>query len=81
MCFLVYPALQQLRAIILVVFEIISFQAYDSINSTTEHCMPKSNQMPAPTARVWNVPRLVRIGTIADVAGGGNGITQGSKNS
>ena len=43
--------------------------------------MPKSNQMPAPTARVWNVPRLVRIGTIADVAGGGNGITQGSKNS
>lgn len=28
--------------------------------------LPK--QMPAPTNRVWNAPRLTRIGTIADVA-------------
>ena len=31
--------------------------------------MSTAKQMPAPTGRVWNTPRLVRIGTIADVAG------------
>lgn len=30
--------------------------------------MSDSKQMPAPASRVWNAPRLVRIGTIADVA-------------
>ena len=30
--------------------------------------MSTSKQMPASPARVWNAPRLVRIGTIADVA-------------
>lgn len=31
--------------------------------------MSKSKQMPASSARAWNAPRLVRIGTIAEVAG------------
>ena len=31
--------------------------------------MSNSKQKPAPTSRVWNAPRLTRIGTIADVAG------------
>ena len=31
--------------------------------------MTKSQQKPALSGRVWNAPRLVRIGTIADVAG------------
>ena len=30
--------------------------------------MSPSKQMPASPGRVWNAPRLVRIGTIADVA-------------
>ena len=30
--------------------------------------MSKSKQMPASSARAWNAPRLVRIGTIAEVA-------------
>ena len=30
--------------------------------------MSKSQQVPASSARAWNAPRLVRIGTIADVA-------------
>ena len=34
--------------------------------------MSKSQQKPAPSGRVWNAPRLVRIGTIADVAGASN---------
>ena len=40
--------------------------------------MPKSQQKPAPTGRVWNAPRLVRIGTIADVAGNQGAGTQGA---
>ena len=32
--------------------------------------MSKSQQTPARTVQEWNAPRLVRIGTIADVAGG-----------
>lgn len=39
--------------------------------------MTKSQQKPAPTGRVWNAPRLVRIGTIADVAGSQGAGTQG----
>ena len=31
--------------------------------------MSSPKQTPAPTRRVWNAPRLTRIGTIADVAG------------
>ena len=31
--------------------------------------MTKSQHKPAPIGHVWNAPRLVRIGTIADVAG------------
>lgn len=31
--------------------------------------MSNSKQKPVPTGRVWNAPRLKRIGTIADVAG------------
>ena len=31
--------------------------------------MSNSKQMPTSPARVWNAPRVVRIGTIADVAG------------
>ena len=34
--------------------------------------MTNSQQMPAPTGRVWNAPRLERIGTIADVAANAN---------
>lgn len=40
--------------------------------------MTKSQQKPAPTGRVWNAPRLVRIGTIADVAGSQGAGPQGS---
>ena len=40
--------------------------------------MSNSQQKPAPTGRVWNTPRLKRIGTIADVAGTGFGGAQGS---
>ena len=38
--------------------------------------MSKSQQTPARTVREWNAPRLVRIGTIADVAGGQTPISQ-----
>ena len=38
--------------------------------------MSKSQQAPARTVREWNAPRLVRIGTIADVAGGPTPISQ-----
>ena len=38
--------------------------------------MSKSQQAPARTVREWNAPRLVRIGTIADVAGNGTVTTQ-----
>lgn len=31
--------------------------------------MSKSQQVPASSPRAWNAPRLVRIGTIVDVAG------------
>lgn len=31
--------------------------------------MSKSPQTPAPASRVWTTPRLIRLGTIADVAG------------
>lgn len=37
--------------------------------------MSTSKQMPASPARVWNAPRLVRIGTIADVAAANSVIT------
>ena len=40
--------------------------------------MSNANQTPAPISRVWNAPRLKRIGTIADVAGTGFGGAQGS---
>lgn len=43
--------------------------------------MSKSKQTPAPTSRVWNTPRLVRIGTIADVAGAPAGATQNATKS
>ena len=39
--------------------------------------MSTSKQMTASPARVWNAPRLVRIGTIADVAGGQTAGPQG----
>ena len=42
--------------------------------------MTKSQQKPAPTGRVWNAPRLKRIGTIADVAQGTGSVTQGQPN-
>ena len=37
--------------------------------------MSNSKQMPASPARVWNAPRLVRIGTIADVAANNSAVT------
>ena len=37
--------------------------------------MSKSQQTPARTVREWNAPRLVRIGTIADVAANNSVIT------
>ena len=40
--------------------------------------MTKSQHKPALTGRVWNAPRLVRIGTIADVAGNQGAGTQGA---
>ena len=43
--------------------------------------MTQSKQMPAPTGRVWNTPRIVRIGTIADVAGAAVNTTQNKNNS
>lgn len=43
--------------------------------------MSNSKKMPAPTSREWNAPRLVRIGTIADVAGSGAAAVQGKNNS
>ena len=42
--------------------------------------MTKSQQKPAPTGRAWNTPRLVRIGTIADVAGAPPKIVPGNPN-
>ena len=43
--------------------------------------MSKSQQTPARTVREWNAPRLVRIGTIADVAGAPAGATQNATKS
>ena len=43
--------------------------------------MSSSKQKPAPTGRMWNTPRLVRIGTIADVAGAPAGATQNATKS
>ena len=40
--------------------------------------MSNSSQTPAPTKRVWNAPRLKRIGTIADVAGAQGAGAQGA---
>ena len=40
--------------------------------------MPNSKQMPASPGRVWNPPRLNRIGTIADVAGSQTAGPQGN---
>ena len=37
--------------------------------------MSTSKQMPASPGRVWNAPRLVRIGTIADVAANNSAVT------
>ena len=39
--------------------------------------MSNSKQKPTPVSRVWNAPRLIRIGTIADVAGNQGTGTQG----
>ena len=47
----------------------------------TERSMTKSQQKPALSGRVWNAPRLVRIGTIADVAGAPAGATQNATKS
>lgn len=44
--------------------------------------MSKAQQMPASSTRVWNAPRLKRIGTIADVAGAtGSAFQQGNNKS
>ena len=44
--------------------------------------MSTSQQTPARTVREWNAPRLVRIGTIADVAGNsGSAFQQGNNKS
>ena len=43
--------------------------------------MSSSKQKTAPTGRMWNAPRLVRIGTIADVAGAPAGATQNATKS
>ena len=44
--------------------------------------MSKSQQTPARTVREWNAPRLVRIGTIADVTGNtGSAFQQGNNKS
>ena len=43
--------------------------------------MSKSQQAPARTVREWNAPRLVRIGTIADVAGAPAGTSQNATKS
>jgi len=38
--------------------------------------MQKTSPNPAPAAKTWSAPRLVKLGTIADVAGGGVAGTQ-----
>lgn len=40
--------------------------------------MSNSKKIPAPISRVWNAPRLERIGTIADVAGNQGAGAQGA---
>ena len=40
--------------------------------------MSNPKQTPASARQAWVAPRLTRIGTIADVAGGGQGGPQGS---
>lgn len=40
--------------------------------------MEKTSTNPAPAARIWTAPRLVKLGTIADVAGSGTANQQGS---
>ena len=44
--------------------------------------MSNAKNVLAPASRVWNAPRLVRIGTIADVAGNtGSAFQQGNNKS
>ena len=42
--------------------------------------MTTSQHKPAPTDRVWNAPRLTKIGTIADVAGNSGAAFQQGNN-
>ena len=42
--------------------------------------MTELQHKPAPTGRVWNAPRLKRIGTIADVSGNSGSAFQTGNN-
>jgi hypothetical protein len=42
--------------------------------------MSDTTKTPAPARKTWSTPRLNRLGTIADVAGGTGTVTQGQPN-